>query len=171
MELGLREKDVVVSFSPTASVYGESPSKTTRNRTVILPPEQYGILREHDVNTDKTYYHLLVSGKVHLQLQEIQNQLLEEHDFERTARKMEVRDNSTVYGQADWKIYPYVKIEPLYALKNSETHYLRFRVIYWENRSTGILKKGVSIYNVRSLLDPEGKSTTQPFHQRKLELI
>jgi hypothetical protein len=138
---------------------------------VILPPENYGILREHDTTNDKTYHHLIVNAKVHHQMQEIQNQILEEHDFDRTARKMEVRDNSTMYGNADWKIYPYVKIEPNYTLKNSETHYLRFRIIYWENRSTGILKKGVSIYNVRSVLDPDGKTTVQPFHQRKLELI
>lgn len=165
-----KEKDIILSYSPTESVYGEGPSKK-RSRTVILQPQHYGVLREHDTNQDKIYYHLLVPARIHQQIQELQEGLLDEHDFERAARKLEVRENTTGFGEANWKIYPYAKVEPLYPLKSCDTHYLRFRIIFWESRADGMLKKGVSIYNMRSLTNPEGKTDVKPFHERKLELI
>jgi hypothetical protein len=158
------EADVRISISPTESMYGER--QRSKIRPITLRPRDYRLLKEHDPISQKVYFHLLVNAAAHTQIQQAQMELIEEHDFERIAKVLDVRENSTAYGAADWMIYPYAKTEHPDALKDSSTYLLKFRVVFWEKaQKGGATLRGFSLYDLRSVQE------NLPFSVRKLEVL
>jgi hypothetical protein len=159
-----RETDVQISISPSESMYGEK--RLSKIRPIILRPRDYRLLRETDPISQKPYFHLLVNPVSHAQIQQAQNELIEEHDFERLSRTLDVRENSTAYGAADWMIYPYAKTEDPTNLKDSSVYLLKFRVVFWEKaQKGGMIQRGFSLYDLRSVTE------NLPFNVRKLEVL
>lgn len=159
-----KETDVRVSISPAESMYGEK--RHSKIRTVTLRPREYRLLRELDPISQKSYFHLLVNPLSHSQIQQAQNELIDEHDYERLSRVLDVRDNTTAYGAADWMIYPYAKTENAEGLKDSSTYLLKFRVVFWEKaQKGGSVQRGFSLYDLRSVTE------NLPFNVRKLEVL
>jgi hypothetical protein len=159
-----KETDVRVTISPSESMYGDR--RMSKIRAVTLRPREYRLLKELDPVSQKAYFHLLVNPAAHTQIQQAQNDLIEEHDFERMSRLLDVRENSTAYGAADWMIYPYAKTENPDMLKDSSTYLLKFRVVFWEKaQKGGAPLRGLSLYDLRSVTE------NLPFNARKLEVL
>lgn len=159
------EADVRITISPTESTYGDRrPSKI---RQLVLRPRDYRLLKERDELNQKVYVHLLVNPVAHTKIQQAQNELIDEHDFERVARILDVRPNTTAYGAADWMVYPYAKTENPDMLKDSSSYLLKFRVVFWETLEKGgvLTKRGFSLYDLRSVVED------LPFSARKLEVL
>lgn len=158
------EADIPITISPSESMYGEK--RQSKIRVITLRPREYRLLREIDPISQKSFFHLLVNPVSHAQIQHAQNELMEEHDFERVSRVLDVRENSTAYGAADWMIYPYAKTENAEGLKDSSTYLLKFRVVFWEKSlKGGLTQRGLSLYDLRSVTE------NVPFNVRKLEVL
>lgn len=161
-----KETDLKVSFSPVETMYG-TERKPSKIRMVTLRPREYMLLKEQDPIDGKVFIHLLANPASHAAIQKAQTELLDEHDFERLGRVLDVRENQTPYGAADWKIYPYAKSEAPELLKGSDTYLLKFRVVFWEKLQpkAGNMTRGVSLYDLKSVND------NLPFNARKLEVL
>lgn len=160
-----KEADIPVTISPTESTYGDRrPSKI---RQILLAPRDYRILKERDEFSQKIYIHLLVNSAAHHKIQQAQNELIEEHDFERIGRVLDVRTNTTAYGATDWMVYPYAKSENPEFLKDSSMYMLKFRVAFWEKLEKGgaLTKRGLFLSDLRSVTED------LPFSARKLEVL
>ena len=133
-------------------------SAPRRWKGLVLPNNEFAVIKATDPNTKKTYHHLMVNTFQKDRIITIAHDLLTEFDKEKTARHLKpIAVTPATYGvqtkeKTDWHMFMYVSPkagEELTACKEKE---LYVRCIYWENADS-LYKNGVSLTGMRIATD------------------
>jgi hypothetical protein len=131
----------------------ETPALPRRYKGMLVPVHEYRLFS--DQRDGRTFYHLLLSPAQYYRLLNVEQTLLDRFDVNKTARRAQhtVVDPKTlglktVHEDNAWYLFKYVKIESPDLLRDSSTHNLYLRCIYWENNDS-FDKNGVSIVGIK----------------------
>lgn len=129
-----------------------------RWKGLVLPKNEFAVIKATDPNTKKSYHHLMVNVFQKDKIITIANELLTEFDKEKTGRQLRpVPVNPATYGiqtkeKNDWFMFMYVSPKAGEELKACKENELYVRCIYWENADS-LYKNGVSLTGMRIATD------------------
>jgi hypothetical protein len=129
-----------------------------RYKGIVIPLHEYVLFRESPSET-KTFYHLLVNPAQHERILSLQDHLLATFDEHKTGKKLSFQTVSptdfgltTTTEQPHWYLYTYVRPQSDEDIRDSSSHNLYVRCIYWENADT-FYKNGVALAGLRMVTD------------------
>lgn len=124
-----------------------------RYKGMLVPVHEYRLFSDH--RDGRVFYHLLLSPAQYYRLLNVEQTLLDRFDVHKTAKRAQhaVVDPKTlglktVLDDNAWYLFKYVKVESPDLLRDSSTHNLYLRCIYWENDDS-FDKNGVAIVGIK----------------------
>lgn len=133
-------------------------SAPRRWKGLVLPKNEFAVIKATDPNTKKTYHHLMVNTFQKDRIVTIAHELLTEFDKDKTGRRLKpIAVSPATYGiqtkeKTDWYMFMYVSPKAGEELKSCKENEIYVRCIYWENADS-LYKNGVSLTGMRLATD------------------